>query len=70
MSNTISKLFGAKPKKPTVVKAQEPVEKVQAEQNEVERQQLIKEFAKKRRATLLSESGQASIGRKALGAGL
>ena len=64
MSNS---LFGGKPKKPKQEVAQ-PIQKVQ--QSNIADESIRKEWAKRRRATILNQvSGEANISRKKLGAG-
>ena len=62
-------LFGGKPKTPTLVQQAQPVEKVQ--QSNIEREKVMTELAKRKRATLLSENlGAANVKRQTLGAGV
>lgn len=66
MTDVMSGLFG-KTKKPKMITQPTPVEKIQ--QPEVEKEKLYREMAKRRRATMLSQLGEANIKRQQLGAG-
>lgn len=52
MGNLISGLFGGKPKEPKMVAQPEPVEKIS--QSNIEKDRVMRNFAKIRRATLLN----------------
>lgn len=67
MSEALSSLFGGKPKKPLTVK---PTIEIKPDQAHLERQNVLKELTKRRRATMTSELSQARIGKKTLGAGI
>ena len=65
----LDKIFGGlfgKMHSPPEVKQVTPLEKVQ--QSNVSRERVLKEFAKRRRATLLSQLGEANIRSRKLGA--
>jgi hypothetical protein len=67
MGNVISNLFGGKPKKPNLVTQPTPIEKVQ--QSNIEKEKIMKEMAKRRKATLLQQGlGQLNIKQESLGA--
>lgn len=67
MSSVISNLFGGKPKKPNLVTQPIPIEKVQ--QSNIEKDKVMKDMAKRRKATLLTQGlGQLNIKQESLGA--
>lgn len=66
MSNTLSSLFGGKPRRPTVVAQTKAVEQKGAD---IARDELLKRLAKLRRATQLSQLSEPNIKRTTLGAG-
>jgi len=64
----MSNIFGKPPQQPKVVKQQQPQ---RVEQTDEERKRLMKEFAKRKRATMLSQlSSQVNIRTQKLGAGV
>lgn len=67
MSSALSKLFGGKPEK---IRPVIPTLEIKPDQALRERESILKELAKRRRATLTSELSQARVGRKTLGAGI
>ncbi len=67
MSQIISGIFGGKPKPPKLIEQKKPVEKIT--QN-IEKDKILREFSKRKRATLLSTGGgTANIRTQKLGAG-
>ena len=62
----ISGMFGGKPKKPQMVQQTTPVEQVQ--QNDVEKDKILKELGKRRRATVLAQLTAANVKRQRMGA--
>jgi len=65
MSSVVSALFGGKTKKPQMIQ-QEPLEKVM--QDTTTKEAILKEYAKRHRATVLSQLSEARIKRQTLGA--
>lgn len=68
MGSMLSSLFGGKPKKPQIVSQPPPVQEVNQSD---EKQKIMLELAKKRRATILNQQGtdEAKIRKQTLGAG-
>ena len=64
--NALSSLFGGKPRAPTMV--QEPA-KLQTQNADIARDDLLKRLSKLRRATQTSELTTANVKRRTLGAG-
>lgn len=62
---SLGALFGKKPRPPEVVK-QTPIEKVQ--QSNISRESIIKEYAKRRKATMMSQLSEANVSQRMLGA--
>ena len=70
MSNAISAIFGKKPSTPAAaVVKQRNIEKVSQDVQETEKESILAQFAKRKRATYLSNLSDAMIGKRKLGAG-
>ena len=71
MGNTLSGIFGGRPKEPKLIKQTTPIERIQQDSN-IADQATMKALAKRCRATILSQTGAASptINRTTLGAGV
>ena len=67
MTSVLSNIFGGKPQRQKQV--YNPTE-IRQDQAIGERDRVLKELAKNRRATIISQLSQANIGRKKLGAGV
>jgi hypothetical protein len=66
MGNTLSSIFGS----PKMPKVQQPVQPEKIMQGDVTREALIAQFAKKRRATMLSQTLAApNLSKQTLGVG-
>jgi len=64
--NAISKIFGGRPSQPKPVT---PAREISQQPAINERDRILKQFAKMRRATTTSELSQANVRRRTLGAG-
>ena len=67
MTEVISSVFGKKPERKA---SYNPPAKIVTQDAQRERDEVMKELSKKRRATMTSELSQARIGRRQLGAGV
>ena len=67
MSSVLSKVFGGKPQAP---KPYTPVREISQSSAQSERDRILKQFSKMRRATMTSELSQANVRRRTLGAGI
>ena len=67
MTDAISSLFGGKPKQPKLVTQPIPIEKIS--QSNIEKDKVMRDLAKRRRATVMNQLTQANIRKQTLGAG-
>jgi len=67
MGEVFSALFGGKPKEPDLIKQKPSIEQIQ--QGDIEKEKVLNQFVKRKRATLLNQLTQANIKTQRLGPG-